>query len=66
MSKFNTQAFCVAKYEMSYDETLPKDVPGSTWNTRKYDASKTPVSMANRLAITEINQTQAIEQCNKI
>ena len=59
--------FCVAKYEMSYDETWVADVTGWTdRNTRKYNISKTPVSMANRLPITEIKQYEAIQQCQKI
>ena len=66
-SAFNQLWFCVAAYEMSYDETWVADV---TWftdrNTRKYFESKTPVSMPNRLPITEINQPQAIAHCQKI
>lgn len=58
---------CVAQYEMSYDETTPSDVTGWTdWNTRKYNVSKTPVSMPDRLPVTEITQPQAITSCESM
>ena len=66
-STFNQKWFCVAKYEMSYDETWASDV---TWwtdrNTRKYYSTKIPVSKANRLPITELTMQEAINQCNLI
>ena len=65
-TNFMTNDFCVAQYEMSYNETWPEDVNLADWNTRKYYSTKTPVSMANRLPITEITQPEAIAQCEKI
>jgi len=66
-AEFMQPWFCVAKYEMSYDETTPSDVVTWTdWNTRKYNSWKIPVSMANRLPITELTQSQAINACNAI
>ncbi len=59
--------FCVSKYEMSYDEVTASDVTISTdWNARKYSAAKIPVSMSNRLPVTELTQSEAIAQCKKI
>ena len=64
-SAFNQLWFCVAAYEMSYDETWAQDVLDG-WNTRKYYESKTPVSMPNRLPVTLLTSIQAIEQCQKM
>jgi len=53
----------VAKYEMSYDEQTASDSSNSSRETRAYNSSKTPISMANRLPIVDITQPEAITQC---
>ena len=65
-SVFNQLWFCVAQYEMSYDETGIQDVNNISRNSRKYYENKMPVSMANRLPITMIKIHEAIEQCQKM
>jgi len=49
---------------MSYDETGPRDILDR--DIRIYDTNKTPVSMAGRLAIANITQPNAIQQCKDI
>ena len=66
-SAFNQEWFCVAQYEMSYDETTASDIV--MWlsrNGRKYNESKTLVSMTNRLPVTELTQSEAIYECSKL
>ena len=65
-SAFNQLWFCVSAYEMSYDELGVSDSASSTWNTRAYSWSKTPVSMPNRLPVTELHYPSLVEQCDKI
>ena len=53
---------------MTYSDA---DTPNSTqwwtgYNTVSYDSTKTPVSMAGKYPIADINQTQAIDSCKKI
>ena len=64
-TNFMTNDFCVAKYEMTYSDA---DTPSwwTDFNTVSYDSTKTPVSMAGKYPIADINQTQAIAQCNSI
>ena len=61
---WSVKDFCVAKYQMSYDDRSERD--NSNWNWRNYNSTKTPVSMANRLPIINITQNQAITECKKI
>jgi len=67
--EFNTQAFCVAQYEMSYSDA---DIPNSTvfwwvgWNTVAYEVWKPIVSMAGKYPITNITQQQAIDACKSM
>ena len=65
---FNQKWFCVAQYEMSYDDISPRDSTewGEEWNTRKYNVNKIPVSMKNRLPIVDLTQEEAIKSCKKI
>ena len=67
-SAFNQVWFCVAKYEMTYEDA---DTPDSTWdwedwNTMHYVDWKTIVSMYGKYAIADINQIQAISACKSM
>lgn len=65
--EFSQPGFCIMKYEASYDDLSVSNVTWlTTWNTRKYDSLKNPLSLENRLPITEITQQEAIDSCKKI
>jgi len=74
--EFNTQAFCVAQYEMTYTDA---DTPDSchqahpetcSWwedaNTVRYITWKPVVSMPWKYPISNITQQQAIDACKSI
>ncbi|MEF2175520.1 MAG: prepilin-type N-terminal cleavage/methylation domain-containing protein [Candidatus Absconditabacteria bacterium] len=60
------RGFAIAKYEMSYNDTSPKNSSDTYRSTRAYDPIKTSLSMADRLSIVDINQSNAIADCKKI
>ncbi len=64
----NTKEFCVAQYEMTYNDANTPDSIWwwGDWNTMHYDSTKTIVSMAWKYPITDLTQAQAIFECNKI
>jgi len=60
--------FCVAKYEMSYENVISPntDHEGVDWNTVKYSSTGVLVSKSWLYPIAEISQTQAISECQRI
>jgi len=67
-AEFMQPWFCVAKYEMGYENIT---VPNSTiwwtdWNTVKYSSTGTLVSKAWMYPIADISQDQAKAECQKI
>jgi len=58
--------FAVAKYEMSYDDLLAKHSTATSWETIAYSWAQTPISKADRLAVVDIKQVEAISQCKKL
>lgn len=76
-TEFNQPGFCVAKYEMSYNDADAPDSGTSAgtkdgtdvaldWNTMNYNSAKIPVSMPNKYPIVNINQLHAITACQSM
>ncbi len=74
--EFNQNWFCVAKYEMTYSDATTPDscntpypsacTANQDWNTMRYQAWKTIVSMPWKYPITNITQQQAIDACKSM
>ena len=65
--EFHAEDFCVAQYEMTYEDAdEPNSPPASnwtTWNTVSYIPWKPIVSMAGKYPIANIRQQEAIDAC---
>lgn len=62
---FSTSDFCVAKYEMTYSDNATLNTTNTSRATLAYNTNKTLVSVWWNYPITNLNQTQAIQQCRK-
>jgi hypothetical protein len=61
--EFSTKTFCVAKYEMSYNDGYTPNSTNWDWNTISYVAWKQIGSQAWKYPIVDITQPQAIVAC---
>lgn len=61
--EFNQSGFCVAKYEMTYEDAV---TPETSWNIVLYQTWKSIVSKSGLYPITNLTQANAITACNSM
>lgn len=64
--EFNQSGFCVAKYEMTYEDAVTPNSSGTDYNTVSYVPWKTVVSKSWLYPIADISQTNAIAACKSM
>ena len=64
---FNQEWFCVAKYEMTYEDADSADsIMGYPYNSSEYDVSKKLVSMVWKYPVANVLQTEAVDSCKDL